>query len=356
VTATLVADSTKSASAPVLVGGAGSSLAQAAAQATPGQWFHFTGAENSSFGSGKVLNLPSGASDNATTWSTKGMWNPVTKEYVFVGGAHCGSGASGCPSNMVTVSYNDTTGNWSTVSAEGTHTYQGATLNTSAGSNNNVYFRPFNDNNVQVFSLASHSWSGSIASVPSIGLDCCLAMEYFPDRNSLITIDNDWGIYEYSFASGNWSGCLIGTATASSCPNGTHAFCGSSSTAAPWAFYDSKHHQMLVGGCSNVYSLATNMAITQLASAPFDISVGTSASPASYDPSTGKLMSWDTSGNTFTFDGTAWTNVGKSPFSDPVNGGLACAPVSTYNVVMCIYAGASGAPVSGAAVWIYRGQ
>jgi hypothetical protein len=113
---------------------------------------------------------------------------------------------------------------------------------------------------------------------------------------------------------------------------------------------------MLLGGCTNVYSLSTNLAIKQLASAPFDISVGTSASPAVYDPSAGKLVSWDTSGNTFTSDGSAWTNAGKSPFSDPVNGGLVCAPVSTYNVVMCIYAGTSSAPVSGATVWLYKGQ
>lgn len=356
VTATSVADSTKSASAQVLVGGAGTVLGQAAAALTPGQWFHFTAAENASWNGGALLDL-SGSTDNATTWSTKGLWNPVTREFYFAGGGHCGSGASGCPNDMAVIRYVDSTNTWSAVYAEGTHTYQGATINTSAGTDNNVYLRPFNSNVVQVFSITSHSWVSNLgASVPTIGgPSCCLAMEYFPDRDSLITVDNDWGIYEFSFSTRTWSGCLIGTSTAG-CPNGTHLLCPGGSTAAPWAFYDSVHHRMLLGGCTNVFALSPTLAITQLPSAPFDISVGTSASPAVYDPGSGKLVSFSATGTTFTFDGSTWTNAGASPFSDPVNGGLVCGPVSTYNVVMCFYAGSGSSPVSGATVWLYKGQ
>jgi hypothetical protein len=359
VTATSAADTTKSASAQVLIGGAGTTLGQAAAALIPGQWFRFTAAENASWSGGGVLDLGPGhtGTDNATSWSTKGLWNPVTKEFYFVGGGHCGSGASGCPNTEEVLRYNDSTNAWSVTFWEGTHTYQGPTMNTSAGTNNNIYFRPFNQNSIQVFSLASQTWSSLAASVPTLGgPDCCLALEYFPDRNSLITVDNDNGIYEYSFASGKWSGCVLGTSASIGCAGGTHAFCGASSTAAPWAFYDSVHHQMLVGGCTNVYSISSSLVMTKLPSAPFDISVGTSASPATYDPGTGKLISWDATGHTFAFDGTSWLSVGASPFSNPVGGGLVCAPVSTYNVVMCFYAGTTSIPVTGGTVWLYKAQ
>jgi hypothetical protein len=91
-----------------------------------------------------------------------------------------------------------------------------------------------------------------------------------------------------------------------------------------------------------------------VASAPFDISSGSSASPVTIDPSSGKLISWDTSGNTYVSDGTSWVNAGASPFSNPVTGGLVCAPVSTYNLVMCLYAGTGSIPVTNGTVWLYK--
>lgn len=359
VTATSVADPGKSASAQVLVGGAGTTLAQAAAGLTAGQWFHFTAAENASWNGGALLNLAPThtGTDNATAWSTKGLWNPVTREFYFVGGGHCGSGNSGCPGTQMVLRYNDSTNTWSASYRDGGHTYQGPTLNTTAGANNEIFMRLFSSNEVDVYNIASQSWTTSLASVPSLASpDCCLAMEYFPDRNSLITVDNDSGVYEYSFATGKWSGCIFGTNSSVGCTNATHAFCGTASTTSPWAFYDSVHHQMLVGGCTNVYAISTSLVLTQLPSAPFDISVGTSASPAVYDPGTGKLVSWSPTGTTFTFNGTSWTNAGASPFSQPVTGGLVCAPVSSYNVIMCFYAGTGSIPVTGGTVWLYKAQ
>lgn len=359
VTATSVADSTKSASAQVLVGGAGTVLGQAAATLAPGQWFHFTAAENASWNGGALLNLGPGntSTDNATTWSTKGLWNPVTKEFYFVGGGHCGSGNSGCPGTQMVLRYNDSTNTWSASYRDGGHTYEGPTLNTTPGTNNEIFMRLFASDGVDVFNIASQSWTTSLASVPSLGgPDCCMAMEYFPDRNSLITIDNDYGIYEYAFSTGQWSGCLFGTSSSVGCPGATHNLCGPSSTEAPWARYDSVHHRVVLGGCTNVYALSSSLALTQISSSPFDISVGTSASPVTEDPATGKIVSWNPTGTTFTSDGTSWVNAGISPFSNPVNGGLVCAPVTSYNVVMCFYAGTSSIPVSGATVWLYKAQ
>src|SRR6185312_6493063 len=293
VTVTSAADPTKSATAQVLVGGAGTTLAQAAASVTPGVWFHFTAAENTSWNGGALLNLAAThtGTDNATAWSTKGLWNPVTKEFYFVGGGHCGSGNSGCPGTQMVLRYSDSTNTWNASYRDGGHTYEGATINTTPGANNDVFMRLYSSTSINTYDIASQAWaSTSIASVPN-GSDCCLAMEYFPDRNSLITVDNDYGVYEYSFSTGKWGGCLFGTSSSVGCPNGTHNFCGASSTAAPWERYDPVNHRMLLGGCSNVFALSSSLALTQLSSAPFSISVGTTASPVTIDPGTGKLIS-----------------------------------------------------------------
>jgi hypothetical protein len=357
ITATSVADPTKSASAQVLVGGAGTPLAQAAGNVAPGNWVQFTAAQNSSWNGGAVLDLAPThtGTDNATAWSTKGAWNPVTKEFYAVGGGHCGDGNS-CPGTQSVVRYNDTTNTWSVTFHNGTHTYEGPTVNTTVGTNNNVYLRLYSSNEVDIFNIATQSWTGSLGTIPSSTPNCCNALEYFPDRNSLIAIDNDNGIYEYTFSNGQWSGnCKVNTLM--NCGGTQNAtLCSTHTTAAPWARYDPVHHRMLFGGCTSVYSLSTTLVPTQLASAPFDLSVGSSASPVTFDPGTGKLITWDTSGHTFTFDGTSWVNAGSSPFADPVNGGLVCTAVSSYNVVMCFYAGTGSIPVTNGTVWLYKAQ
>ena len=356
VTATSVADKTKTASATILVGGAGSTLAQAAAGLTPGQWFHFTTAENTSWNGGGVLDLGPNhnATDNATAWSTKALWNPVTKEFYFVGGGHCGTG-NDCVDTQQVLRYVDGTNTWNVSFRAGTHTYEGPAINTTAGPNNNVYLRLYSSNQVDIYNIASQSWGPSLALIPTNGSpNCCNALEYFPDRDSLLAFDNDNGIFEYTFAGGKWSGtCVVNTLL--NCGAAKNAvLCPTHTTAAPWARYDPVHHQIYFGGCTAVYTLSTTLGVAQAASSPFDISVGSSASPITIDPSSGKLISWDASGNTYISDGTTWTNSAPSPFSDPVNGGLVCTPVSTYNAVMCLYAGKQSIPVTAGAVWLYR--
>jgi hypothetical protein len=280
----------------------------------------------------------------------------VTNEFYFVGGGHCGDGNT-CVDTQEVLRYTDSTNNWSVNFRQGTHTYEGSALNTTPGTNNNVYLRLYSSNEVDIYSIGSQSWTSSLSSIPTNGSpNCCNALEYFPDRNSLITIDNDNGIFEYSFATGQWSSnCIINTLNGCG-GSKTATLCSTHTTAAPWARYDGVHHQLLFGGCTNVYALSPTLGITQLASAPFDLSTSVSGSPVTIDPGSGKLISWDSSGHTYTSDGTSWVNAGASPFSDPINAGLACAPVSSYNVVMCFYAGTGSIPVTNGTVWLYKTQ
>jgi len=208
---------------------------------------------------------------------------------------------------------------------------------------------------IDYYSLSTQSWTYHITSIPFSPGACCGAAEYFPDRNSLFVLDHDAGIWEYSFATHAWSGCLINTNSSCGAPR-TATMSGIGSTTPPWARYDSLNHRMLFGGNTSVYALSPTLALTTLASSPFTISVVDTGSPVAYDPGTGKLVSFNSSGNTYTSDGTSWTNAGASPFANPVSAGLACGSSTTYNVILCFYAGTESKSVSNARIWLYMAK
>jgi hypothetical protein len=247
------------------------------------------------------------------------------------------------------VRYNESTNTWSpTLYFPGAHTYEGSALRNPV-----IYIRPYNSNEVQTFSIAQQAFGASLASAPYPSRDCCNAMEYFPDRNSLITIDNDEGIYEYSFATGQWSGCIINTLNNCGATR-TAQLCNAHTTASPWARYDPIGHRLLLGGCTAVWALSPTLGLTSLPSAPFDLSVGPSGSPVTLNPASGGIITWSSSGAQFTGTDAGWTSTGQSPFSDPLNGGVVCSPIATYNVVLCLYAGTNGFLSGGGTVWLYK--
>ena len=55
-----------------------------------------------------------------------------------------------------------------------------------------------------VFTHSTQSWS-QIAPVPSGAFQVAGALEYFPDRNSLVFLDGDWGVWEHSLSTGTWT-------------------------------------------------------------------------------------------------------------------------------------------------------
>jgi hypothetical protein len=326
-------------------------LANAVAALIPGQWTRFTAAENTSWQGGTILNAGPRrvANDNLTTWSNKAFWNIPTAEFYFVGGGHCGDGS--CPDEAGVVRYTESTNTWATtIYFDGAHAYEGTALKSPG-----IYIRPYNSNEIQNFSITQQAFTANLPNAPYPVKDCCNAMEYFPDRDSLITIDNDEGIYEYSFATGQWSGCLVNTLVAGDCHGASTAqLCSVHTTAAPWARYDAVGHRLLFGGCTKVWALSPVLGITALPAAPFDLSVGPSGSPVTISPSSGNLMTWNSSGLQFIGTDSSWTGAGQSPFTDPLNGGVVCAPVPAYSVVMCLYAGTNGLISSGGTVWLYK--
>jgi hypothetical protein len=327
-------------------------LSQAASALTPGVWTEFTAAENASWNGGSVLDLgPSyTGADSAVTWSSKGVWDPVNKAFYFTGGGHGAEGVD-APDAFEVLKYDDATNTWSVTYRSGAHSYEGLSLNTTLG--DNIYHRPYNSLQVNRYNLSTHVWTNNaLPTIPAGSNDCCNGMDYFPDRNSLVTIDQDFNAWEYSFGSGTWA-CIFNTLSGCGSPR-TALVCSSHTTNAPWLRYDSVNHRMLFGGCTTSWSLSTTLAITRLASPPFTISSNDSGSPIAYDSGSGKLVSFDTSGNTFTSDGTSWVNVGSSPFGNPVSGGLACGGITTYNVVMCFYTGRESIPISGAKIYLYK--
>lgn len=343
--------SSASATTPASTGGnctSGTALAQAACNLTPGVWTEFTAAENSSWNNGALLNTPGDASDNGADWSNKILWNPPTNEAYFYGGAHCGAG-SGCAGTLVFFKYADATNTWTGLtpsSIEDGHTYEAQTINTTAGSANAFYHRDYDSDTVESWSIGSQAWTSNLSSVPASNFQCCNAIEYFPDRNSLITVDGDYGIYEYSFSNNQWS-CFNGTNTTP---------CGTSHPMASYyvfAFYDPIGKRMWIGGDTNVYTIASSGAITAQASAPFSIGSNTSFNPVTVDPLTGNLLAFNGS-SYYTSDGSSWVQKGSTPFSNASAGGLVCGPISTYGVVMCIYAGTNTASVTSGKVYLYK--
>jgi hypothetical protein len=358
VTATSVADITKSATAQVLVGGAGTHLAQTAAALTPGVWTEFTAAENSSWNGGALFDLGSGytSTDSALTWSAKGIWDATGKAYYFVGGGHCGNGDyGGCGQEGEVLKYDDASNTWSVTFAGYGHNYETMALSPSLKT---IYRRQGNARrNLDKYDIVSQTWTVNFTQVPPSSVDCCDAMEYFPDRNSLITIDADNGAFEYNLTSGTWtSTCIINTLINCGASR-TAQVCASHTTAAPWERYDSVNHRLLFGGCTSAWALSPSLVITQLASPPFPISTSDSGSPVTYDPGTAKLISFDpNTGHTFTSDGSSWVDVGSSPFANPNSGGLQCGGISTYNVVLCSYAGKESIPINTAKIYLFKTQ
>src|SRR5437762_1144281 len=58
------------------------------------------------------------------------------------------------------------------------------------------------------FSHASPAWS-QCTQLGASNVQVAGALEYFPDRNSLVFLDGDWGVWELSLASGNCTGTWV---------------------------------------------------------------------------------------------------------------------------------------------------
>jgi hypothetical protein len=360
ITATSVADPTKSASANALVGGAGSTLAQTAAVMQPGTWAQLT---TVGFNAGNVLHPPDGGS--VLEFDDKAVWNPVAKAAVILGQSHAGA-PTACGTELF-AAYSDASNTWSNLplpcptpeDINGvSHGYEQMTVDPATG---DIYHRQYSSTKFMVFKQSTQTWI-SLASIPTTSFQCCGAVEYFPDRKSVIFLDGDWGVWEYSIANDSW--------TQRASTNGG----GFSPQLTGLGSYQNQSHYsamcqcvILGGGNGNsvLYKFDVNGNFTRIADAPMALNIPENpGSPNGViftaDPVSGLILVWDGNGNA---NGTAWqynpttdtwskTNISVPIFPSP-DGGVTetvAIPISDYGVIMFVQAGSS----SGGSVYLYK--
>jgi hypothetical protein len=169
------------------------------------------------------------------------------------------------------------------------------------------------------------------------------ALEWFPDRNELIFIDGDWGVWRWQPSTNQWT--EIATTT------------GGGNPALPklpmrsyqnFSRYSPAAHAIWFGGTTPIYKYDASGNFTTLKPAPFNL--GIQSSVISVDPVSGKYLilpemgagvtqfwQYDLSTDTWLqLPNTVPTALysGPSPFG--VGDGLIVAPISTYGVLMYV--------------------
>jgi hypothetical protein len=360
VTATSQSDPTKSASATALIGGAGSTLAQTAAAMQPGAWAQLT---TTGFDGGNVLHPPNGGS--ALEFDDKAVWNSVAKSAMILGQSH--PGAPTACGTEVFAKYADSSNTWSNLplpcptpeDINGvSHGYEQMTINPSTG---DLYHRQYSSTNFMVFKQSTQTWN-SLASIPTTSFQCCGALEYFPDRNSVIFLDGDWGVWEYSVADDAWA------QRASTNGSGFSPQLTGLGSYQNQSHYSSMCHCVILGGGNGntaLYKYDASGAFSPIASAPMQLNIPENPGTPSgviftADPVTGLILVWDGNGSAngqawqYNPSTNAWSQTGISaPIFPGPEGGVTetvAIPIPDYGVIMFVQAGSS----SGGAVYLYK--
>ncbi len=167
------------------------------------------------------------------------------------------------------------------------------------------------------------------------------ALEYFPDRRSLVFLDGDWGLWEYSIANRTW--------TQRASTNGG----GMTPKLAVGSYHNISQYSALCrcvlagggGGSRALYKIDVNGIITRVADAPMSLEIpqsGGSGSIITADPISGRLLAWNASGTAYEYNPATntWRTTGRNaPFTPTESGGISQAvavPISSYGVVMFV--------------------
>lgn len=344
------------------------SLHTAATALSPGSW---TTLSTTDFivGGNNILLTPSGESDQYITQYTDDMlWDPVTRQMHFRGGSHKETTQPG--QYRKHVRYVESTNTWNTVTDGGFqahHAYDHYAIRSDCG---RIYYREYSSTTVRIYNLTTPGWDGTITSIPAGNVQVAGGLEYFPDRNSLIFVDGDWGVWEFTFTAGS---CTAGSWTqlantnvqpANGLPN-LGAAGSSMGSYHVIARYNRVHRVMLLGGggSSNLYKMTAAGAFSTVTDTPATLNYGTTGGLLLTDPISGLylLFSSDSSGVFYTLDissgaGTwdqqvsgsepTWFSVGP----DGPTFGAACTPIATYGIIACIKWATGG----GGGVYLYK--
>ncbi len=307
---------------------AASALSDAAAALQPGQW---TTLNTSNL---NRATLDDGAGYHVLYYTEDLVWDPVSRQLLFVGGGH-GTDAE-------FLRYRESTNAWTRTKPGGSawhsnfsHAYDHNAIIPSLGK---FYFRqPAYDpsDRIEIYDIASNTWTRSAPMPYRPG--CCGGLEYFPELNGLVLANGDAGVLHYDPAANRWteiSGAHWGD---------YHNF----------AEYSPTHKVMIFGGGESsgtnaVYRLNANRSITRLANAPGHL--GTTHSVVTTDPVSGNfLVFFDNSFYELNPATDTWRRMSAAP---PWGGGIwgvVATPISTYGVTAFVRYGGDNSKV-----YLYR--
>lgn len=346
----------------------GSALSDLARSMQPGTWAPLA---TNGFNDGAVMRPPNGGSVLEFT-DKSGLWNPVNGTILLLGASHPNSGPGiQCDSTRF-ASYRESTNTWAnnlpnpcptfdTTNLYGgsVHAYHHETIVPSTG---DYYHRQYYSRRLMKFSHATQSWS-MCTDLGNTNRQVAGALEYFPDRNSLIFVDGDWGVWELSLAGGNCTGVwqqLASTNGGGFSPQltGLGAYHNQSR-------YSPRCQCVIFGGGQNsrkLYRYSSNGAApVPITDSPVALNIPQASGGTIFtiDPVTGYLLLWHYSNAATTIyqydpaDNT-WSTISRtSPIFPGPEGGVTetiAVPISTYGVILFVQAGST----SGGSVYLYR--
>ena len=340
----------------------GSALSNLATSMQPGTWAPFT---TNGFNNGAAFVPP--ATGSILEYTDKaGAWNPLNGTILVLGGSHPSGGPGG--QGTLFVKYTESNNSWSqlaipSMDTSPAHSYHHNTIDPSTG---NFYHRQYYNGNHMVYSHVNQTWSSCTARPGA--QQVAGALEYFPDRNSLIYLDGDWGVWELSLASGNCNGSWVqraSTAGGGMSPqlwpyNGTTGSYHNQSRYSPLC-------QCVVMGGGNgmprVWRYYADGTWSRGADAPqsYNIPYAGSGDIFTVDPVTGRILVWfynNASTTMWEYNPVAntWTSISRNgPIFPGPEGGVTetvAIPISTYGVIMFVQA--SSAAGGTARVYLYR--
>jgi chitodextrinase len=313
-------------------------IGSAAAQLGPGEWTEITTSNISS-----VLGA-SGSSRMVFGYTDDGVWDPVSRQFFFIGGDHGDAPRF--------VAYSESSNAWRVMptppwfpncsnGCTPMHGYDHSAINPQTG---DLYHRPFNSRNVHKYTRSSATWSTLPA--PSTGdyNACCVGVEYFPELGGLVIVNGAGGsgsVYLFDEGSQQWSTLARGL---------------SMGTYHNFAEYDRVHKVLLFGGGNSsgtrkIYKLDSARQVTALRDAP--VNLGIQQALHTVDPVSGTFLIF-TSGRTFyTYNvvtdtwqlQSAPAPIYTTAYSTNGIHGVIASPVSTHGVVMFVTCNSSSCRV-----------
>jgi hypothetical protein len=362
----------------------GSALAVAACAMAPGTWVQLT---TNNFNSGNILRPPNGGS--GLEFDERVSWDAINNRVLILGGSHPAS-QTACGATYL-AAYTESTNAWvnnlpnpcpNYDDSEGlsagipnlVHPYdQSAAMD----SQYNLYHRQYDTGKVMVFTNSTQSWSqctpyNTEGDTTNSWVDfgeyqAAGSLVYFPDRNSIIYLDGDWGLWELPLGTG--SSCTgLWTLRASTNGGGFTPQLTGLGSYQNVGQYSALCHCVVIGGNSNqFYKIDASFNITSLSTTPVFIGIPQNPGTAlgaiyTVDPVTGHFIVWSGNGsdNGKMYDYNpltdTWTATGIAPpaslFPGPEGGvcETVAVPIPKYGVIMVIQAGSS----AGGSVWLYK--